>query len=130
MSILQGYNVEIRHIPGKRNPADSLSRQLISDALVRKDSIKVANAEYVMRLRVDDKATDEDIQNPLHNLFNSSPQGNYNSMNEDRQPSIISATAISKIQLDDELKTSLHSLLQSESPYSEILLNCLRVQGR
>ena len=68
--------MEIRHIPGKRNPADSLSRQLISDALVRKDSVKDANAEYVMRLRVEDKATDEDIQNALHNLFNSSHQGN------------------------------------------------------
>ena len=36
ISILQGYNVEIRHIPGKRNPADALSRQLVSDALVSK----------------------------------------------------------------------------------------------
>ena len=24
---MQGYNLEIRHIPGKRNPADTLSRQ-------------------------------------------------------------------------------------------------------
>ena len=69
ISILQGYNVEIRHIPGKRNPADSLSRQLISDALVRKDSVKDANPDYVMRLRVDDKATDEDIQNALHKFI-------------------------------------------------------------
>ena len=41
LSILQGYNVEIRHIPGKKNPADSLSCQLISDALVRKGSVKI-----------------------------------------------------------------------------------------
>ncbi|MCV6613271.1 MAG: Ty3/Gypsy family RNase HI domain-containing protein, partial [Amphritea sp.] len=58
LSILQGYNVEIRHIPGKKNPADSLSRQLISDALVRKESVKAANAEYVTRLRVAENATD------------------------------------------------------------------------
>ena len=106
--------------------------------MVRKDSVKDANAEYVMRLRVHDNATDEDIQNALQKLFNSipqgiqghqgqsilstSPQGNYSLMNEDRQPSIISATAISKIQLDDELKNSLHSLLQSESLCSEILV--------
>ena len=48
LSILQGYNVDIRQIPGKKNPADSLSRQLISDALVRKESVKDANEEYVM----------------------------------------------------------------------------------
>ena len=130
--------MEIRHIPGKSNPVDSFSRQLVSDALVRKDSVKDGNAEYVMRLRVPDNATDEDIQNALHKFFNSSPQGsqghqgqsilstspqdNCSSMNEDGQPSIISATAISKIQLDDERKNSLHYLFQSESPYSEILL--------
>ena len=70
--------MEIRHIPGKKNPADSLSRQLISDALVRKGSVKDANAEYVTRLRVAENATDEQIQSALHQLFNQSvlsPQG-------------------------------------------------------
>ena len=33
----------------------------------------------------------------------------------------MSATAISKIQLNDTIKNSLHSFLQSEVPYSEIL---------
>ena len=70
ISILQGYNVEIRHIPGKKNPTDSLSRQLVSDALVRKGSVRDANEEYVMRLRVSADATDEDIQTTLYQLFN------------------------------------------------------------
>ena len=35
--------MEIHHIYGKKNPADSLRRQLISDALVRKGSVKDAN---------------------------------------------------------------------------------------
>ena len=133
--------MEIRHIPGKQNPADALSRQLVSDALVRKESIKDANAEYVMRLRVAENATDDKIQNALYQIFNSSPQGNQSiqchqrqtilamipqgesvSMNYDKsRPSIMSATAISKIQLDATLKNSLHSFLQSEVPCSEIL---------
>ena len=129
--------MDIRHIPGKKNPADSLSRQLITDALVRKSSVKDANAEYVQKLRVSEHATNEEIQTALHNLFNQSPQGHsvltehpqgaINLMNEDSSPqgtisrSVIAATAISKIQLDDEFKNSLLSALQSESPYSEIL---------
>ena len=151
LSILQGYNVEIRHIPGKKNPADSLSRQLISDALVRKESVKDANAEYVTRLRVAENATDEQIQSALHQLFNQSvqspqgkiknqdnqdpqghsiltelPQGEIQSVHDDSSPqgtnsSILAPTAISKIQLDNSLKNSLHTALQSESPYSEIL---------
>ena len=60
-SILQGYNVEVGHILGEKNPADSLSRQLISDALVRKGSVKDANEEYVMQLRVPDNATNDQI---------------------------------------------------------------------
>ena len=76
LAVLQGYNVDIRHIPGKKNPADSLSRQLIADALVRKDSVEGANSEYVQKLQVSSLATDQEIQSALHELFKSSPQGN------------------------------------------------------
>ena len=67
--------MEIRHIPGKKNPADSLSRQLISDALVRKGSVKDANSEYVQRLRVSPDASDAEIQSALHQLFSQGLQG-------------------------------------------------------
>ena len=114
--------MDIRHIPGKKNPADSLSRQLITDALVRKSSVKDANAEYVQKLRVSEHATNEEIQTTLHNLFNQSPQDNsnnqgpeghsvltkhpqgvINSIDKDSSPqgivtkSIIATTAISRI---------------------------------
>ena len=52
----------------------------------------------------------------------TSPQGEFNSMNDQAKSSIIVATAISKIQLDDVLKDSLHSSLRNESPYTEVLL--------
>ena len=45
LAILQGYNLEIRHIHGKKNPTDSLSYQLVADTLVRKRSVKDANDE-------------------------------------------------------------------------------------
>ncbi|MCV6575657.1 MAG: RNase H-like domain-containing protein, partial [Cohaesibacter sp.] len=151
LAVLQGYDVDIRHIPGKKNPADSLSRQLITDALVRKSSVTDANAEYVQRLRVPEDATNEQIQDALYRLFNSSPQGQDSQIkriqcpqgqtilsnqtpqgsilltNEEQCPQgnqskqIIAATAVSKVQLDNSFKDSLHSLLQNESPYAEIL---------
>ena len=65
--------MEIRHIPGKKNTADSLSRQLVSDALVRKGSVKDANSEYVQRLRVSSDASDSEIQSALHKLFSQGP---------------------------------------------------------
>ena len=49
-------------------------------------------------------------------------------MNEDTSPqdtstskSILASTAISKIQLDNSLKNSITSALQSEVPYSGVL---------
>ena len=152
ISILQGYNVEIRHIPGKKNPADSLSRQLVSDALVRKGSVKDANEEYVMRLRVPANASDEEIQSTLHQLFNQSvqgpqghnqcpqgnsvlssqsPQGSIVSTNEDQapikdsfevKPVVIAPIAVSKLQLDNSFRNSLYSLLRNEAPYDEIIV--------
>ena len=146
LAVLQGYNVEIRHIPGKKNPADSLSRQLVSDALVRKGSVKDANAEYVQKLRVSNVATDQEIQAALHKLFqsspqgisvqgpqdqqiqrpqDSSPQGSAKSTNDEPRHPIIAATSVSRIQVDESFKNSLNSLLHQEAPYAEILKDLL-----
>ena len=132
--------MEIRHIPGKKNPADSLSRQLISDALVRKGSVKDANSEYVQRLRLSPDASDSEIQIALHQLFRQGPQGQSaedpqgqsNLSNDQAQcpqgnfeseckPSIIAATSISMLQLDNSFRNSLYSLLQQEVPFAEII---------
>ena len=130
--------MDIRHIPGKKNPVDSLSSQLVSDTLVRKGSVKDANAGYVQKLRISDSATDQEIQDALHQLFKSSPQGHQilsfkspqgsiKLMNEDTspkgtetRPTVVATTAISKVQLDNQLTNSLYSLLQYEIPYYEI----------
>ena len=50
--------------------------------------------DCVQKLRVSELATDQEIQNALHQLFHSSPQGNFV---EDLRRSIIGATAGSKI---------------------------------
>ena len=74
LSILQGYNVDIQHIPGKRNPADSLSRQSVEDALVKKSSVHDANAAYVQKLRVPEDASDDQIQTALNRLFSQNTE--------------------------------------------------------
>ena len=58
---MQGYNLEIRHIPGKRNPADTLSRQDKKDALGRKTAVHDANADLVKELRVPSEVEDSAI---------------------------------------------------------------------
>ena len=78
INILQGYNLEIRHIPGKRNPADTLSRQDKKDALGRKTAVHDANADLVRELRVPSDADDEAIQEALMRLFNAQVQAQDN----------------------------------------------------
>ena len=71
---MQGYNLEIRHIPGKKNPADTLSRQDKKDALGRKTAVHDANADLVRELRVPSNADDSAIQEALMKLFNAQVQ--------------------------------------------------------
>ena len=94
-----------------------------------------------------ENATNQEIQAALHDLFNKSPQGPSRRQDQlDPQgrlvlkypqdtdsdevtspqgktthAAIISSTAISKIQLDWELKNLLSSALRQEAPYSQIL---------
>ena len=95
-----------------------------------------ANVEYVQKLRVNERATDQEIQDALRQLFKSSPQAIQNHQGQlilietSPQGNFESETrtlrdcsnAISKIQLNNALKNSLYSSLQNESPYSEISL--------
>ena len=126
--------MEIRHIPGKKNPADSLSWQLISDTLVRKGFVKDPNEEYVMRLRVTANAMDEEIQSALHQLFSSNnqsvqgpqghsqcPQGKFETTHEyqapsqisfENKPSVIAPIVVSKLQMNNSFRNSLYSLLE------------------
>ena len=90
------------------------------------------------KLRISETATDQEIQETLHQLFktspqgiqhsqgpqghsvllNQSPQGSILSTNEDTgpqgielRPPVVAATAISEIKLDNAFKNSLHSFL-------------------
>ena len=58
---MQGYNLEIQHIPGKRNPADTLSRQDKKEALGRKTAVHDANTDLLRELRVPSNADDSAI---------------------------------------------------------------------
>ena len=71
INILQGYDLELRHIPGKKNPADSLSRQHFADACKQRIEVKEEKKDLVSVLRIKPQATNEDIQNALSRIFAS-----------------------------------------------------------
>ena len=71
VSILQGYDIEIRHIPGKVNPADTLTRQAWAGDAHEVAHVKDIDRELVEMIRVAETASDEDIQRKLRELYSS-----------------------------------------------------------
>ena len=71
VSILQGYDIEIRHIPGKVNPADTLTRQAWAGDAYEVAHVKDIDRELVEMIRVAETASDADIQRKLRELYSS-----------------------------------------------------------
>ena len=69
MSILQGYDIEIRHIPGKVNPADTLTQAGLGWDVGEVAKVKDVDRELVDMIRVAESATDTDIQMKLKELY-------------------------------------------------------------
>ena len=65
LSIMQGYHLEIQHIPGKVNPVDYLSSQSISNANFVKDQVWEEDNGLVEQMRVPADASDQQIQKIL-----------------------------------------------------------------
>ena len=114
INIMQGYDLEIRHIPGKRNPADTLSRQDRKDALGRKTAVHDANADLVRELRVPSNASDEAIQEALKRLFNA--QGQVQSESDAFEGQAVRAKSSVS---DQALKASGSDQVQSNAVQSE-----------
>ena len=106
INIMQGYNLEIRHIPGKRNPADTLSRQDKKDALGRKTAVHDANADLVRELRVPSDADDSAIQEALMRLFNAQVRDQSETVSVEGQ-------AIRAKRSDQALKASVSDQISS-----------------
>lgn len=148
MNILQGYNLDMRHIPGKKNPADSLSRQHLEEACKQRQEVKEEESELVNVLRIKPHATNDDIQNALTKIFarESEPivqsvqvqdqdrnQFNSDQFSQTEQEQEIETVSEqsetqakllvhqSVVRVEDQLKQQIQTVLSSEYPYSEIL---------
>ena len=81
---MQGYDLDIRHIPGQKNPIDSLSIQLQNKTLGRKNQVCKEHGQWINELRVPARASDEHIQEAFGKLFQQS-QKVTNSVDRDQR---------------------------------------------
>ena len=104
------YNLEIRHIPSERNPADTLSRQDKKDALERKTVVHDTNVNLVKELRVPSDADDVAIQEARMKLFNDQVRDQIESVAVEGQASR------AKRSIEDQVLKALDSVSDQFSP--------------
>ena len=109
---MQGYNLEIRHFPSKRNPTDTLSRQDKKDTLGRKIAVHDANANLVKELRVSSDIDDNAIQEALMKLFNAQTRDQTESVAVEGQAS----TAKRSVTNSDQALKATDSVSDQFSP--------------
>ena len=63
--------MEIRHIPGKVNPADTITPQVKIDDAEYTGQIKRMDQELVDMIRIPSTTTDEDVQHKLNQLYHT-----------------------------------------------------------
>ena len=71
VSILQGYDMDIRHIPGKVNPADIITRQIKMEDDIYSGQVKQVDQTLVDQLRIASDATNAQIQEKLKQLYST-----------------------------------------------------------
>ena len=140
INILQGYDLELRHIPGKKNPADSLSQQHFADACKQRNEVKEEEEDLVSVLRIKPQATNDDIQNALSRIFagkesesdavsivkidqaqDQNQRADTVDQSDGPEPTAHLSVLSSAVRLEPDLKERMKAALSTEYPYSEIL---------
>ena len=120
VQVLQGYDCDLVHIPGKKNPADFLSRRSLKDV---KEMVHVREEEesLVKRLLLGEDKSDDGIQKKLDQVFaKSRPEVTQAAGQEDEMgPSLF--VARSRISLAKDLREGIKKGLRADSRWADII---------
>ena len=128
VSILQGYDMDIRHIPGKVNPADTITRQVKMEDAEYTGKVKKLDQELVDTVRIPSSATDEDVQRKLDQLYSKNEleekmqnvQQQLLTEIKEEQNAVLAMTE-SKLMIDDQFKKRLMEALKNDDQYDEMI---------
>ena len=113
--------MEIRHIIGKINPADTITRQVEIDDQVYVGEVKQMNNELVDAIRIPIEASDADVQKKLDQLYNKDgtrdklkeASQQVFTMNEESFNAVL-VVAESSIPIDSQFKRNLFNSLKED----------------
>ena len=128
VSILQGYDMDIRHIPGRINPADTITRQIQAEDTQYMGQVKQGDQSLVDQLRILSTATDVQIQEKLKLLYNTKDLKSKQDQafqqiltTQTTESSAILAVYEHQVLLDDQFKTQLFHAVSNDDQYSEMM---------
>ena len=121
--------MDIRHIPGKVNPADTITRQVRSDDQYYAGKVKQMDNELVDAIRIPVEASDIDVQRKLDQLYKK--EGTRDKLREARQQILttndedssnaVLAISESSVHMDHQFKQKLFNSLKEDDQYREII---------
>ena len=128
VSILQGYDAEIRHIPGKVNPADALTRQLHGEDVKYAGQVKKEDQDWLQSVQVSQTVTDEQIQKRLNDLYKSQDvqdqkeRAIQNVLPEhQREQCTVLAVSESRVEINADMRQRMMAKIKAEDQYSKII---------
>ena len=123
--------MEIRHIPSKINPADTITKQVRSEDQGYAGKVKQMHNELVDAIRIPIEASDVDVQRKLDQLYNK--EGTRDKLKEARQQVLtrneedsfnaVLAVSESNIHIDNQFKQNLFNSLKEDDQYRDLIQN-------
>ena len=122
--------MEIRHIVGIKNPADSLTRQQWKQDQRINEAAKEEESKLFKVLQLPDNPSDKDIQNALDDLFHERQDASIENttasaltMTTSAQTKDIAQCLVTRaaVEPSSDLRRRMLEILEDESPYKEIL---------
>ena len=124
MVYLQGYDIDIQHIPGARNPTDSFTRSDWLGTGKFSKNVKNEDNELVKFLRVHPNATDAEVQETLSKLFKKEIDCISAGLRLGKETTVVNhpklMIARTSIGINDELKEKIIEKQAIEQPWGRI----------
>ena len=120
IQVLQGYDCDLVHIPGKHNPANFLSRRSIQDV---KNMVRVRAEEeaLIRRLQLGEDQSDDAIQERLDKIFGKSRAETVEA-DDQGEPMMKKALLVARtrVTLSGELREEIRSSLETDKHWAEV----------
>ena len=121
--------MEIRHIPGRVNPSDTLTRQLWVDDREQADRVQQLDRSMVEHIRVPSTASDRDIQDRLNQLHSKENEREARRRAQEqmagiqfcREDNASLCVSVSIVQLDKSFRIFLWQQIRTDETYSDIV---------